>query len=115
MTNDEMQYNQIKQIIDAFSEKLEDVKVIFKSNDIEDEEVSFASYQFPVSKFDENVYETLKKYAELDYEISKRNDLNVGKSTKFKFVDPKSNTMVGIYNYQHTLEFLDQMSSGYKM
>ena len=115
MNSDEMQYNKIKQIIDTFNENLEDVKVVFKSNDIENEEISFSSYQFPVSKYDENMFETLKKYAELDYEISKRNDYNVGKTTKFKFVDPKNNTMIGLYEYQHTLEFLDQMSDGYKM
>lgn len=108
MDADEIQYNEIKQKIESLKDKFEEIKIVFKSSDIEEE--SFSSYQFPINKYDENTYQTIKKYAELDYEISKRNMNRLGRTTKLKFIDPTNNIMVDLYDYHHSLDFLERMS-----
>ena len=107
------QFNDIKQFIDTYKQKVSEIKIVFQSSENEKNN-SFASYQFPTNTYNENVYNTLKKYAELDYEINKRNHNEVGTITNFKFYDSKNNTYIGLYNYSHSLEFLDSMIDKYK-
>ena len=101
-------YNDIKKIIDTYKQIVPEIKIVFQSNENEKNN-SFASYQFPTDKYNEDVYNILKKFAELDFEINKRNNNKVGTVTNFRVYDAINNTAIGLYNYHHSLEFLDSM------
>ena len=108
------QYNEIKQILEYLQSKdLNEIKIVFNSSKLDDKAV-FASYQFPINLYNEQLYNDLKEYAQLDYEITKRNYMDVEKNTKFNFVETNTNLTLANYNYEHSLEFLESMQNNIK-
>ena len=106
------QYADIKRILDDLVSKnpeLKEIKIAFDSTMKGNNQ--FASYQFPINLFDENMYNTIKEYAKVDYIITKQNLYEVGTNTKFNFLETRTNEKLAEYNYEHSLDFLESMTS----
>lgn len=107
---DLQQYAEIKTLLTDLVTKnpdLEEIKIVF--NSAMKETNQFASYQFPTKLFDEDIYNAIKEYAEVDYELTKKKLYQVGQTTKLDFFETKANTKLAEYNYQHSLDFLESM------
>ena len=105
------QYEEIFGIIQKYkasNPQESDIKVIFNSYEGKNDK-SFASFQFPVENYNEEMFLRLKEYAKVDYELAKRKNLPVGRTTKFNFAEPVRGTVLYTYDYNHDIAFLEEM------